>query len=100
MTLSRAVADVIRAEIDRRGLDVQAYAKRCGMPNTTAWRKLEGRSKIFVDDVPLFSEGLGWSPGRLVREAERLRGAGTPEVDAAMSRRGRRAVSTERDDRR
>lgn len=97
MTLSRAVAQVVRAGYESRGLDMKAYAKRCGMPMTTVWRKLEGKSKIFVDDIPLLAEGLGWSATRLVREAERLRDEGTPELDERMSARARRAVSEERD---
>lgn len=94
-TLSRAVAETVRRELAGRKVDWADYAKTVGMPKTTVWRKLNGTSKITIDDTLAFAMGLGWTLPQLVSHAETLTPA-SPAVEKPSGQDRRRAKAREK----
>lgn len=86
-TLSSAVAEVVRRELAGRQIDAADFAKTVGMPKTTVWRKINGTSKMSIDDVAAFAGGLGWTLPELMVRAQVLQKAGPmPPLDPALGK--------------
>lgn len=75
-SLSNAIAEVIRRELAGRQVDGAEFAAHVGIPKTTGWRKIQGKSKMTIDDVEAFALGLGWTLPELVARGSAIRDAG------------------------
>lgn len=80
--LSDAVARVVRREIADRQISNQEFAVSAGKTKTTAWRQIEGISRMSIDDAEDYATALGWTLDDLIQEARALQ----DETSAATTR--------------
>lgn len=52
MALSRVVKDSINAEMKRQGISQRALARRCGMSQQYAWRRLSTAERADLEFTP------------------------------------------------
>ena len=69
LTAFGQVVDQLRRE---QGLEKGDLADKAGIPRTTFWRKLSGKSPITMDDVERIATALGVAKTRLIGEVQIL----------------------------
>jgi transcriptional regulator with XRE-family HTH domain len=57
-TTTEQIAATVRAELARRGIKRQDFAKALGWQRTTTWRRLRGESAFDVDHLHAIAEYL------------------------------------------
>lgn len=68
--LSTAVAAELRRLMDERGLSSNALAKATGLPQTTVYRKVNGKQVIDLNDLSPLAAALDVSVTDLIARAQ------------------------------